>query len=311
MGTQSQGMSLQNEQSRYYAGIALMLASGLGFAAMNLFIRLAGPDIPSVQKSFFRNLVVFFVALFFVSRDLKGRKKIIRTKSEGFWLVMRSLFGLVGVLANFYAVDHIPIANASVLNKLSPFFTIIFAAIFLKEKVNKVQVISIFTAFVGVLILSKPEAGAMAEVFPTLIAVVGGVAAGAAYTSVRYLTMQGTSGSVIVLFFAAFSCVALLPSLLLNFVPMTGQQWLYMFLLGIGAAVGQYAITFAYKFAAPSRISIFDYSMVIFAMVLGMLFLDQYPDFWSLLGSAIVFFAFLMMFTYNRVLARRSHRKHN
>lgn len=292
-------MEAPQERRNYYLGITMMLVSGLGFACMNLFIRLSG-DLPTLQKTFFRNAVVFFVALFFVSRELKGHKKLIRTKSEGFWLVIRSVLGLFGVFANFYSVDHIPIANASVLNKLSPFFTIIFAALFLKERVNKVQVISIFTAFVGVILLAKPDAAALNQVFPTLIAIAGGILAGGAYTCIRYLVRQGTSGSVIVLFFSAFSCIALLPSLILNFEPMTTQQWIYMFLLGVGAAFGQYGITFAYKYAAPSRISIFDYSMVLFAMILGVLFLDQVPDFLSLLGTAIVFLAFLMMFLYNR-----------
>lgn len=298
-------LTTQTESSRYVIAILLMLLSGLGFATMNLFVRLSG-DLPSMQKTFFRNAVVFFVALAVTLREFKGRKRIIRTKSEGFWLVARSLFGLVGVIANFYAVDHIPIANASVLNKLSPFFTIIFAALFLKEKVNKVQMASIALAFAGVVVLSSPDASALSQLFPTLIGVLGGVAAGAAYTTVRHLSKQGTDGSLIVLFFAAFSCLALLPNLLLNYHPMTPWQWLCMLLLGIGAMIGQYGITFAYKYAPPAKISIFDYFNVIITMILGMVVLDQYPDVGTLIGSGIVFLAFLLMFLYNLKQARHS-----
>lgn len=289
---------LNSEKQNIPLAIGLMLLSGLGFALMNLFIRLAG-DLPSMQKTFFRNAVVFFVDLVFVWRNHRGKLRI-RTKSEGFWLVLRSIFGLLGMLANFYAVDHIPIANASVLNKLSPFFTIIFAALFLKERVSRVQIISIIIAFTGVVILSRPDAAAMTELFPTLIGVLGGVAAGAAYTSIRHLTRQGTDGSVIVLFFSAFSCLALLPPLVLNYQPMTPWQWLCMLILGIGAMIGQYGITFAYKFAPPARISIFDYFNIIITLFLGMFVLDQYPTLYTLIGAALVFAAFFLMFLNNR-----------
>ena len=297
--------AMTEQQNRdYLIAVGLMLLSGIGFATMNLFIRLAG-DLPSMQKTFFRNAVVFVVSFLYVLRELRGKKRLIHTRSEGFWLVVRSVFGLIGVLANFYAVDRIPIANASVLNKLSPFFTIIFAAIFLKEKVNKVQIASIALAFTGVIILSRPDAAALAQLFPTLIGVLGGLAAGAAYTTIRHLTRQGTDGSVIVLFFSAFSCAALLPYLLLNYQPMTRWQWLCMLFLGIGAMVGQYGITFAYKFAPPAKISIFDYFNVLVTMVLGMVVLDQYPSVSTLIGATIVFTAFLLMFLHNR---RQTHR---
>lgn len=291
-------MSEQNNRN-YLIAVTLMLLSGTGFATMNLFIRLAG-DLPSMQKTFFRNAVVFVVALFVVLRENRGRKKWIRTKSEGFWLLVRSLFGLIGVLANFYAVDRIPIANASVLNKLSPFFTIIFAALFLREKVNKIQIASILIAFAGVLILSRPDVSAMAQLFPTLIGVLGGLAAGAAYTTIRHMAKQGTDGSLVVLFFSAFSCVALLPNLLFNYHPMTPWQWLCMFLLGIGAMVGQYGITFAYKYAPPAKISIFDYFNVIITTLLGIFVLNQYPTKNTIIGAAVVFSAFLLMYLYNQ-----------
>lgn len=91
------------------------------------------------------------------------------------------------------------------------------------------------------------------------------------------MAKQGTDGSLIVLFFSAFSCVALLPNLLFNYHPMTPWQWLCMFLLGIGAMVGQYGITFAYKYAPPAKISIFDYFNVIITTLLGIFVLNQYP----------------------------------
>ena len=300
--------------ARFTIGVSLMLISGLGFAVQGLFVNLAG-DLPSEQKTFFRYVVVFMVSFFYLwrTRSKNRRNKVqnttlIKNKGDLGWLILRSTLGTLGVLANFYVLELIPIGNAQMLNKLSPFFTIIFSSIFLNERVNKVQAAGIVTAFIGVVVLLDPDMGGISTeyLFPILIGVLGGLAAGAAYTTIRHLGSRGMEGSFIVFFFAGFGMLVLLPMVLINYVPMTGMQWLYMLLLGLGAVAGQYGITYAYHFAEPRRISIFDYSAVVFALILGALFLDQIPSLASIIGSIIIFLAFLMMFIYNRVQSGRA-----
>lgn len=300
---------IKNSNNNFMLGLGMMLISGLGFAIMGLFVRLSG-DIPSIQKTFFRNFTVFFVSFFVLWKEDHDLRRLRPTKHQAFFLLSRCAFGLLGVIANFYAVDHMPIANAQVLNKLSPFFTIIFASLFLKEKINKVQIGGIVLAFIGVAILAKPDAGMLTwdAFFPIIIGISGGLMAGAAYTCVRYLGSHGMQGSLIVCVFAAFSIIVLLPPMLLNYQPMTAQQWLYMFLIGFFAMVGQYGITFAYRFASPNQISIFDYSSVVFSTILGFLFLNQVPHLNAFIGSGVVFCAFLMMFIFNR---RKAHALQN
>lgn len=69
---------------------------------------------------------------------------------------MRSIFGTMGVLCNFYAVDHLVLADASILNKMSPFFTVLFSWLILKEKVMPIQLSLIFGAFLGSIFVVKP-----------------------------------------------------------------------------------------------------------------------------------------------------------
>ena len=108
-------------------GIILIILSAFFFALMMMFVRLAG-DLPSVQKSFFRN----FVALFFAIGVLK--KNHIRFHIEGkknnAVIFVRALAGTLGMLGNFYAIDHLVLSDASMLNKMSPFFVIIFSFFF-------------------------------------------------------------------------------------------------------------------------------------------------------------------------------------
>ena len=101
-----------------YKGMILIILSAFFFALMNMFVHLSG-ELPSVQKSFFRNFVAFIFAGIIL---LKDGKSVKLTKNAVLPLFLRSLFGTIGILCNFYALDKLDLADASILNKMSPFF---------------------------------------------------------------------------------------------------------------------------------------------------------------------------------------------
>ena len=161
-------------------GVMCILCSAFFFSMMNVFVRLSG-DVPSIQKSFFRNLVAALFALFILLRNNES----FRWKAGNLkYLLLRSVTGTIGILGNFYAVDHLVLADATMLNKMSPFFGVIFSALFLKEKCKPTQALAILGAFIGSLFIIKPSF-ANADLFASLIGFAGGGAAGAAYTTVR------------------------------------------------------------------------------------------------------------------------------
>ena len=263
-------------------GIGCMLLSSLGFALMSLLVRLAG-DLPTGQKCFFRNLVAFLVALVLF---LRGKEKVHIDRHAAVDLFLRSAAGTIGIACNFYAVDHMLVADATMLNKLSPFFSILFSAALLKEKVRRMDLVFVLTAFAGSLLIIRPSFSM--SVFPALVGLTGGLMAGLAYTYVRKLGLRGVPGPFIVMVFSGFSCVAFLPSLLLSFRPMTARQTVYLLLTGVCAALAQFAITAAYTKAPARDISSFGYSQVVFAALLGYLFLAQAVDVLSLCGYVVV-----------------------
>ena len=107
-----------------------ILSAAVGFSLMTMFVRLAGDGIPSYQKAFFRN----FVALIFIAvLMLKKRVSFVPEKGNAKYLFARSAFGTFGLLCNFYAIDRLVLADANMLNKLSPFFAVLFSAFLLKE----------------------------------------------------------------------------------------------------------------------------------------------------------------------------------
>ncbi len=278
-----------------YKAIIYIILSAFSFAFMNLFVRLSG-DIPSLQKSFFRNLV----ALIFASAILLKNKSEFKWKNGNLkYLIMRSAFGTVGIVCNFYAIDHIPLSDASILNKMSPFFVIIFSLIILKERLTFMQGTAVLIAFIGAMFIIKPSF-ANIDVLPSLVGLMGGMGAGIAYTMVRILGNRKENGSFIVFFFSAFSCIATLPFLIFSFQPM--EWWQVLMLLGAGLAAtgGQFGITAAYCNAPAREISVYDYSQIIFATLLGFIFLGELPDIYSIIGYVIICAMAVLMFFYNK-----------
>ena len=275
-------------------GILCILCSAFCFALMNMFVRMSG-DLPSIQKSFFRNLVAMIFAIIIMNR------KQIRfgwEKSNFKYLLIRSSFGTIGILCNFYAVDHLMLSDASMLNKMSPFFAVIFGYLILKEKIRIPQAVFVIGAFLGSLLVIKPTFSNM-DLIPSLIGQMGGFGAGVAYTYVRKLTMNGEKGAVIVCFFSGFSCLLTLPFLILDYHPMSAAQIMILLAAGLSAAGGQFAITAAYGYAPAREISVYDYSQVIFAAVLGCLFFGQIPDLLSWIGYLVICSMAVAMFLYN------------
>ena len=113
-------------------GMICIILSAFCFAWMNAFVRLSG-DLPFIQKSFFRNLVALLFALAMLLRE---HGCFLPKKGSLPFLVLRATAGTLGILCNFYAIDHLALSDASILNKMSPFFAILCSWIFLREKLN-------------------------------------------------------------------------------------------------------------------------------------------------------------------------------
>ena len=270
---------------------------------MGMFVRLAddfGGAVSPFQKSFFRNVVAVFVAgaLFAMRRREAARAPLPRgvalresgTLAASIWwpLIWRSIFGTIGIFGNFYALSHIPLGDACMLNKLSPFSAVIASWLLLGDRVTIRQGVAVAVAFAGAMLVVKPGFALADETVASLAGLAGGVSAGLAYTCVRRLGILKVEPSFIVLFFSAFSTLASLPFMLFGFQPMTTAQVAILFGAGVSAAVGQFGITAAYRLARPRELAVYDYSNVAFAAAFGFLVFGQVPDLLSCLGIAVI-----------------------
>lgn len=278
-----------------YRGILFIVMSAFCFSCMNVCVRLAG-DVPTIQKSFFRNIVALVIAAVILLREKQG----FRPAHSKNWPILlgRATFGTIGLLANFYAVDHLMLSDASMLNKMAPFFAVIASYFILREKITPVQGLTLLGAFVGALFIIRPTLSNM-DLVPSLIGLFGGFCAGTAYTLVRLLGQRGERSSIIVFFFSGFSCLVAMPFLILDFHPMTFAQTIALLGAGLAAAGGQFSVTAAYTNAPAREISVYDYSQVIFSAILGFVIFQDVPDLFSFVGYALIIGMAFLNFYYN------------
>lgn len=270
-----------------------MLISALGFTFMSVTVKYV-TGIPLFEKVFFRNLISLGVAFFMLK---KSSAPMFGRRENQLALLARSIFGLAGVVLNFYAIANLTLADSSMLGKLSPIFVTIMACIFLKEKIDNKQVLSIIITFLGTLLVIKPEFSL--EMLPSLSGIMSAASAGVAYTLLRYLKDK-ESPDTIIFYFSLISVVFTAPFALAEYVQPTFTQLGLLLATGVFASVGQFGITYAYKFAKATEVSIYNYSAIVFGIILGFIFFGEIPDTLSLLGGVIIIAVAFYIFKHNQ-----------
>ncbi len=285
-------------------GIACILLAAMGFALMTFFVKLSG-DVPTMEKAFFRNA---FAAVIACVTLLRSEEKFKMKKGCGKFIFLRCLFGTTGLLCNFYAIDHLPLADANMLNKLSPFFAILASIPILKEKPTKIDIMTTVVAFSGVILIARPSADV--SMIPALAGIWGGAGAGIAYSFVRLLGKKKERTSIIVLCFSLFSCLLSLPFMIADFAPMELWQLMCLIAAGVFAAVAQFSITSAYKFAPARKIGVFDNTQVVFSAILGIVFFSEIPAPLSICGYVIIIGMAVFRWYWNLTHEREEEKEH-
>lgn len=261
-------------------GIMYMVLSSVFFALMVGAVKFLG-DIPLAEKIFFRNLVGIFFALFMINKNGKE----IRANNLNI-VLLRSFIGVVGIVSYFYAISEMKMADAVILNKTSPFFVMIFASIFLNEKIKKLHIFSLGFAVVGATLVIKPSFSS--EMIPALIALSAGILSGIAYTLLRHLR-KSDSSETIVLFFCTFSTLSTVPFLFGgNFVIPNLKEVFALFALGIFAVIAQLLVTQAYRFSEAGEVSIYAYTNIVFSALIGIIFFNEMLDMLSIIGGSVI-----------------------
>ena len=271
-----------------------MLLASFCFALMGGFAKALSGYMDPLEVVFFRNLigvVLIVLTLFKVPIKQAGGKP---------WLLFfRGAMGFIALVAFFYNIAHISLADAMTFSRTSPIFTALFAYWFLKEKIGSRGWIAVFVGFLGIVFIMKPNGLALDKT--DLLGLLSGVGAALAYTSVRELKKYydtraivlsfmgvGTIGPLVLMGFSEFLHVKHFDFLQGTFVMPTGIAWFYVFGLGLFATIAQTFMTKAYGVTKAGIVGAVSYSNILFSLVLGLMMGDAFPDLLGLFGIILV-----------------------
>lgn len=273
--------------------VIYMLISALGFTLMSVAVK-AIPGIPLFEKVFFRNLISCFVAFLLLLREKRGFYVVTENRVPIF---IRSFLGFLGVVTNFYAVQHLILADSNMLGKLSPITVSFFAVLYLKEKVDKEQILGIVLSFVGALFVIKPSFSL--SMLPSLAGLTSVTFAGISYTVIRYLNDK-ENPNIIVFYFSLMSVLCSLPFMMANFQIPSLKEWFFLMGIGFMACMAQFFMTYSYKNAEASEVAVYNYSGIPYGIILGYLLFDEIPDIYSYIGGTIIIAMAIYLYLHNK-----------
>lgn len=264
-------------------GALYMCLSALSFATMGALAKYS-KDFSFYQILFFRGTIsAIFVYTAAVKSDLNFFGKTTETRTK---LFIRSLLGTLGAVAYFFAIQKLNLADAVLLNNLSPIWVTAFAWIFLSEKPKNKQLFLLLFMLIGAMFVIKPKLD-VSFVY-ALIGFSSSIFAGGAYTYVRYLS-KDEKPSNLVLWFSVYNALFMIPGMVLTgFKIPNFSEFLGLCMVGVFAGLGQLFLTNSYRLAQANRVSIYQYLNIFFAALYGLLFWQEIPDIFSLFGALII-----------------------
>jgi drug/metabolite transporter (DMT)-like permease len=261
--------------------VVWMVVSAAAFAAMGAFVK-AAEAVPLTEKVIVRNLLTLVIA---AALAVRHKRALLGRADNQPLLLARSLLGLGGVVCYFYAIDKLLLADATMLTRLSPFFVAVFALAFLGERPTRWVVAGMVAAFVGGLLIIKPRFDL--SVLPAVVGFGSSIFAGGAYTALRSLRSREAPETIIV-HFSLVTVVGLLPFAIPDLRTPRGDEIWWLLGIGLAAALGQFGLTIAYRHAPAAEVSIYGYSMILFAALFGFAFWAEVPDLLSVAGGLLI-----------------------
>ncbi|HEU4561232.1 MAG TPA: DMT family transporter [Longimicrobium sp.] len=264
-----------------------MVLTGFFFSLMSLLVKAVGTRLPSQEVVFARAVVSMVVAYVLVRRARPGnwghRKGL---------LFVRGMVGFLALSCFFYALIHLPLADATVIQYTSPVFTAWLGWLLLAEALTIGEAVLSGAGLLGVLLIARPTflfGGEMRlDPFATLVGLAGAVLSAGAYVSVRKLG-RTEHPSIIVFWFTVVTVPASLPGMLVTgAVWPTAMELLLLAGVGVAAVLGQVYLTYGLQLETAGRATAIGYVQIVFAATWGMIFFHERPDALSLLGAALV-----------------------
>ena len=261
-------------------GVLWMLVAVSLLTAMFVLTKHLMKTLPILEVGMFRMLMALAFCIPWLIKNGFGALRTERPFSH-FW---RAFFGSTSFLAAIYAVHHLRLADATTLTFTIPLWSIIFAALFLGERIRLRRSLATVAGFVGVLLVVKPQAG----IDPAaLVALLAAILATGSIATMKNLTRTEPSDRIVFYFLFYGTLILSIPGLFVLEMPSLAE-WGWLVLMGFFGSTGQLCLTRAYAAGEMTVVAPFDYTRIIIAGLFGYLLFDEVPDAWAFAGVTVI-----------------------
>lgn len=276
-------------QTNLLKGMSYIILAELMFVTMAALVKLVSVTVSNEMIVFFRSFFVITILLPWLLH--KGFSNMIKTQCIHLHL-LRSISGVCAMYCFFYALAHIPLAEASLLSMTAPFFMPMIAFFWLHETITFKVMSAIFIGFIGVVLILKPGFNSFSPV--TLIALASGALAALAKTSVRRLSSTEPIVRIVFYFAIVSTLVSAIP-LVWSWQPVSLNAIILLFILTVFGTAGQLLMTRAYTLASSSQLGTISYISVVFASLYGWIFWDEVVEHRFFIGAGLIVVAALII----------------
>ena len=258
-----------------------MFFATIFFMVVKIFVKML-PHIPPMEIVFFRCIISFLITYYLLKNqghDILGKNRSL--------LMLRGIFGTIGLYCYFVILQDIPLATASTLIYFTPLFTTLVGVVLLKEKMKTIQWFFLFIAFIGIVIIQGFDP--RVNIFYLLVGLSGSFCAAFAYNIIRYLRDREHSLVLMIYFpMVAFPVGGILS--IFNWVQPSFYDLIILISIGIFTQFAQYFMTKSFQSEKVSKVSIVSYSELVFVVLIGNIFFNENFDILVYIGMLLVTF---------------------
>lgn len=287
----------------------LMLGSTTGFGLMAIFIRLASHTMPTWEVAFFRNLFGFLSLLPLLMlpalrqpKPLAAFASSVHTNQLPRYLI-RTAIGIASMFCGFWAIAHLPLAQAISLNYSSPIFVTIAAIFMLGERVRARRWTAVILGFIGVLIIVQPWSHAFST--GSLVAVAAAALSALVAIQIKQLSKIDKADTIVFWTYALWVPMSLVPTLFVWETP-SGITWVWLIATGLMGTVGQLLWTRALKLGDVSALTPISFMQLPVVTFAGWLLFDESVGQATLIGAGIILTSTFYIAHREAVLSRRA-----
>ncbi|GIX36309.1 MAG: membrane protein [Lysobacteraceae bacterium] len=275
-----------------------MVAAAVLFGLMVVTIRLASHSMHPFQVAFLRNLFGLVFALPLLARAGWG---LLRTQRLGLYF-LRCSIGIVSMLCGFWAIAHLPLAQAVAISYSTPIFITIGAVLVLGEVVRARRWTAVIAGFLGVLVVVRP--GLEGFSLASLVALVAAVASAMVAISIKVLSRTEPVDAIVLYTTLIWVPLSLLPALWVWVWP-SPWGWLWGGLAGALGTAAHWFWTRALRAGEASALTPISFLQLPVVAALAWWLFDEKPDAWTLCGSLIIFASTAYIARREALLARK------